>query len=296
MSLIMFDFGGTSVKYGVWVDQKLQQHNAFKTPETWPEMQKQLRSTFVQLRDQNKNIQGVGLSLPGVVDNERGEIRGTSAIPYIHNFPIKAAFGELFDQLPVAMENDANSAALAELWQGSAKDVDSALVIALGTGVGGSVIMNHQLARGKNLVGGEFGYMKLTPEMTWSNLGTVVRMAERYNEQSRKPAVSGKKVFDLAADGDELAQAEIDKFYHYNAVALYNLISSFNPERIIIAGAVSARPELPGLLSKRVKQMLAWAGLKEAAVDIQASRFSNDANLIGAVKNFLDWHPEITLK
>lgn len=293
MSVIVFDFGGTSVKYGVWAKNKLSQHGSFVTPKTWPEMQANLKSTYDALKPTAGEVQGVAFSLPGVVDNEKGEIRGKSAIPYIHRFPIKTAFSEMFDQLPIAMENDANSAALAELWQGSARDVDSALVIALGTGVGGSVIMNHELVRGKNLVGGEFGFMKVGPELTWSTVGTVVRMAARYNEQSQKAPVTGKEVFDLAAAGDVLAQVELDKFYHYNAIALFNLISSFNPERIILAGGVSARQDLPTILTERVSNLLKWAGLPEPVVDIQVSRFSNDANLIGAVKNFLDWNPEI---
>ncbi|MFD1465801.1 ROK family protein [Lapidilactobacillus mulanensis] len=295
MSVIIFDFGGTSVKYGTWSQGQLGNHGSFVTPTTWKEMKASLSAAFTELKTKVTNVQGVALSLPGVVDNEKGEIRGDSAIRYIHRFPIKAEFTELFDNLPVAMENDANCAALAELWQGSATDVDDALVIALGTGVGGSVIVNRQLVRGKNLVGGEFGFMQMTPEGTWSTMGTVVRTVERYNEHSRQEPITGKELFDRAEAGDELAQSEVDKFYHYNAIGIYNLISSFNPDRVILAGGVSARQELPVVLTKRVTNLLKWAGLSEPVVDIQVSRFSNDANLIGAVKNFMDWHPEITI-
>lgn len=295
MSVIIFDFGGTSVKYGTWSQGQLGNHGSFVTPTTWKEMKASLSAAFTELKTKVTNVQGVALSLPGVVDNEKGEIRGDSAIRYLHRFPIKAEFTELFDKLPVAMENDANCAALAELWQGSAMDVDDALVIALGTGVGGSVIVNRQLVRGKNLVGGEFGFMQMTPEGTWSTMGTVVRTVERYNEHSRQEPITGKELFDRAEAGDELAQSEVDKFYHYNAIGIYNLISSFNPDRVILAGGVSARQELPVVLTKRVTNLLKWAGLSEPVVDIQVSRFSNDANLIGAVKNFMDWHPEITI-
>lgn len=296
MAVIIFDFGGTSVKYGVWAQNELGQNGSFKTPATWEEMQKQLYATFTQLKSAVSDVQGVALSLPGVVDNEKGEIRGLSAIPYIHNFPIKAAFSELFDHLPIAMENDANCAALAELWLGSASDVNSAMVIALGTGVGGSVIMNRQLVRGRNLVGGEFGFMQMTPEETWSKIGTVVTAVQRYNDQSGEAAINGTELFDRADAGDELAQKEVEKFYHYNAIGLYNLISSFNPDRIILAGGVSARPDLADILIHRVTNLLKWAGLSEPTVDIQTSRFSNDANLIGAVKNFKDCYSDIDLK
>ncbi|WP_261807376.1 ROK family protein [Lapidilactobacillus luobeiensis] len=296
MAIVVFDFGGTSVKYGVWAADELTRQSAFTTPATWTEMQEKLQTTFTALKNTVDTVNGVAFSLPGVVDNEKGEIRGESAIPYIHNFPIKAAFSEMFGGLPIALENDANCAALAELWQGSAQDVNNALVIALGTGIGGSVIVNRQLVRGRDLVGGEFGYMKLGPELTWSQMGTVVNAANRYNTQNPGGMpVTGKQLFDLAAAGDVLAQNELNKFYDYNAQGLFNLISSFNPDRIILAGGVSARKDLPQILATRVNQLLKWASLTAATVDIQVSRFSNDANLIGAVKNFKDWHPEVTL-
>lgn len=296
MAIVVFDFGGTSVKYGLWAADQLAQQGAFTTPATWVEMQESLLATFKELKSHADTVQGVAFSLPGVVDNEKGEIRGESAIPYIHNFPIKAAFSEMFGGLPVAMENDANCAALAELWKGSAKDVNNALVIALGTGIGGSVILNRQLFRGRDLVGGEFGYMKLGPQLTWSQMGTVVNAAARYNDQNPGgEPVTGKQLFELAAAGDVLAQTELNKFYDYNAQGLFNLISSFNPDRIILAGGVSARKDLPGILAERVSNLLKWASLTAATVDIQTSRFSNDANLVGAVKNFTDWHPEVTL-
>lgn len=296
MAIIIFDFGGTSVKYGVWQDNQLGQHGSFKTPATWLEMKANLQSTFIKLKATVADVQGVALSLPGVVDNAAGEIRGISAIPYIHNFPIKKELTEIFDHLPVAMENDANCAALAELWLGSAKDVNNALVIALGTGVGGSVIVNRQLVRGRNLVSGEFGMIQMTPEDTWSLVGTVVTAVKRYNKQSKQAPINGTELFDRADAGDELAQKEVDKFYHYNAVGIYDLISSFNPDRIILAGGVSARKDLASILTKRVTNLLKWAGLAEPVVDIQTSQFSNDANLIGAVKNFKDWNPDIEVK
>lgn len=295
MAIIIFDFGGTSVKYGVWREQALSQHGSFKTPATWAEMKENLQTTFTQLKSDCVDVQGVALSLPGVVDNRQGEIRGLSAIPYIHNFPIKAEFEEIFDHLPVAMENDANCAALAELWLGSAKDVNNALVIALGTGVGGSVIMNRQLVRGCNLVSGEFGLMQMTPEHTWSEVGTVVTAVNRYNRHSNQSPITGTELFDRATAGDELAQHEVDKFYHYNALGMYDLICSFNPDRIILAGGVSARQDLAEILTKRVTNLLKWAGLSEPVVDIQTSQFSNDANLVGAVKNFQDCFPELII-
>lgn len=82
---------------------------------------------------------GAAFSLPGAVDDAAGIIGGTSALPYIHDFPIKRALGEkLF--LPVAMENDANCAALGEAWLGVAKFCQDVVFLVIGTGVGGAVV------------------------------------------------------------------------------------------------------------------------------------------------------------
>lgn len=173
MSLALIDIGGTSIKFGQYdsVTGVSFRTNA-STPKTLPEFYKLLQKKIVQLRAVG-DITGVAISSPGMVDQITGIIRGASAVPYIHNFPIVAELNNRFE-LPVAIENDANCAALAEVHAGAARDVRDAVFIVLGTGVGGAVVLNRQVRHGQHLLGGEFGYMLHGEADTVSHLGTVV--------------------------------------------------------------------------------------------------------------------------
>lgn len=194
MKILAFDMGGSSVKYGIW-ETGLKDQSSFKTPDSWEKMKETMLDVFKQFED----VEGIAISAPGSVDVENGVIGGISAIEYIHNFPIREELEQLF-KLNVSLENDANSAALAELWQGKAKDVDSALFVVIGTGIGGAVIQNRQLIKGRNLFAGEFGIMMLDEKTSFSFGGTAVHMARRYCERKglEVGSVSGQEVFELA--------------------------------------------------------------------------------------------------
>ncbi len=165
MAILAFDIGGTAVKYGLWEEQ-LSQTNDFPTPATWPEMQQQLMTVFEDVKKTHQ-ITGVAFSAPGAVNTKTGVIGGISAVPYVHHFPIVSQLANLFN-LPVTMENDANCAALAEVWQGAAKEVANSLFLVIGSGIGGAVILNRQLVKGPQLFGGEFGYMLMDQQRTFS--------------------------------------------------------------------------------------------------------------------------------
>ena len=166
MSIVVFDIGGSAVKFGLWQEDALTGKGSFGTPKTWNAMKAEMKSVFDGFAAAG-SIEGVAISSPGAVDSDAGIIGGISAVPYIHHFPIKAEWETMFGNL-VSVENDANCAALAEVWLGAAKDIQHALFIVIGSGIGGAVILNRQLFKGKNLFGGEFGYMLLDGENTLS--------------------------------------------------------------------------------------------------------------------------------
>ena len=283
MAVLAFDMGGTSVKHAVWIENELKDASSFKTPPTWEAMKDSMKAVF----DEKKDIVGIAISAPGSVDVETGVIAGISAIEYIHHFNIVAELQAMFG-LPVSIENDANCAALAELWQGVAKGEDNLLFVVIGTGIGGSVIINGQLQKGKNLFGGEFGIMVLDGEESFSMLGTAVHMAERYSRAKglEEDAHSGEEVFKLAKDGDEIAIKEVDKFYKYLALGLYNLQFTTDPSMIVLGGGVSQHKDLIPELNKRIKSRLKAAGLESLNVNLQACHYLADANLVGAVAAF----------
>ncbi|UTI42880.1 ROK family protein [Niallia sp. RD1] len=285
MSLLVMDIGGSSVKFAVWEKEQLVDKGSFVTPKTWDEMKQEM----VQLKgkmDAKYTIDGVAFSAPGAVNQSKGVIEGASAVPYIHHFPV---FFELEKLLgcPISMENDANCAGLAEVWRGAAKGLQNVLFVVIGSGIGGAVIVDGKVRHGKHLFGGEFGYMLLKEDKTFSDLGTAVNMAKRYSKRMElETELSGKEVFELAEQGDEIAKEEVETFYHYLAIGIYNLQYSFDPEKIIIGGGVSSKEGLLDELNVHLAKVVESAKIAPFIPEVAICEFQNDANLIGAVYNY----------
>lgn len=283
MSIAAFDIGGTSVKYGIWNNNLLENKGSFPTPPTWLEMKKNIKIIFDGFLKEGA-ITGAGFSFPGSVSPEEGIIFGISAVPYIHHFPIQS---ELEKELgvPVRIENDANCAALAELWQGVATEANNVLFVVAGTGVGGSVVVNREIIRGANLFGGEFGCMLLDKNTILSRVGTVVHAAERYSERVGEK-IDGKELFQRTEQGDSIAKEEVETFLDSLSQGIHNLLVCFNPELLILGGAISKREDVVEQLTERVQAFLELSGAVDIDVNLVACHFHNDANLIGAVSVF----------
>lgn len=282
MGLVVFDIGGTAVKYGYWAKNKLTEQGQFKTPDTFEKMTREMEK-IVSLH-QDKEIEGVAISSPGAVNVEKRRIDGISAVSYLHDFPI---FDELaaFFELPVTIENDANCAGIAEIGLGAGTAAKNAIFMVLGTGVGGSIFINRELYKGSHLFGGEFGLMIGDSETTLSGVGSIVKVANKYQEQTEK-TVNGKDIFDLLERKDELAKELVDEMYWAIAHALYNIQVCLDPELVIIGGGVSARKEVSDEIGQRLQHLLTKHLVPEIMPEIKTCHFSNDANLIGAALNF----------
>lgn len=288
MAIVAFDMGGTSVKYGLWESDQLTNKGSFKTPKIWEEMKKELLQVKETFEKEN-SIEGVAFSAPGAVNQTARQIEGASAIPYIHFFPIYDELEEAFG-VPVSFENDANSAALAEVWKGAAKGKENVLFVVVGTGIGGAVIVNGEVQHGKHLHGGEFGFALLTDDQTFSQLASPVKVGKRYADRTglSYEEVDGQEVFRLAEEeNDPIAKEEVDSFYFYLAKGIYNLAYSFDPEVILLGGGVSNKPTLLEELDKQFDHILEVVEVASFKPELAICEFKNDANLIGAVKNFL---------
>lgn len=282
MSLLAFDIGGYSVKYGEW-DKNLKETHSFKTPDTWQEMKDEMLRVFKSY----EGIKGIALSTPGSFDREKGIITGISPVDYITDFDILSELESMFD-LPIAIENDANSAARAELWQGVAQEEQNVIFVIIGSHINGALVAGGRLHRGHNLLGGEFGNMLLDKDHSFNDLVSPVLIGERYSlaKGKKKDAFSGKDVFDLAKKGDKDALTEVKKFYDYLAMALYNLQFTSDPAMIVIGGGVSQNKELIGELKKRIDKLLEKGPLKSLEINLKACHFLDEANLIGAIASF----------
>ena len=137
---LVFDVGGTFVKYA-WmsVDGDIQEKGKYPTPtkeeESVPEFVESLGQIYDKYKDQG--VEGIALSLPGLIDAENGIIRNGGGIKYLKDAHLAELLGARCDGVKISMENDGKCAALAEVWMGNAKGCKNAAVVILGTGIGG---------------------------------------------------------------------------------------------------------------------------------------------------------------
>ena len=289
----VLDVGGSAIKYAL-----MDETGCFIEKSSLPTPKKSLDDlldaidSIVKSFRQSYLVNGLAVSMPGAVNTETGYIEGITALPYLHGPNIKKLLQERTG-LPVEIENDANCAGLAEGWIGAAKDAADYLCIVIGTGIGGAVVLDKKIRHGKNGFAGEFGYMVMEDYLgqqageTWSSLaavgGLIKQVAKR---KGMEPDVlSGKVIFDFAENGDADVQDEIEKFMKRLAVGIYNLQFIFDPEKILIGGAISHRDGFIEQINERLQQMK--YDKEGIAVTVERCQFGNDSNLIGALYHFL---------
>lgn len=304
MNYISFDIGGTQVKYGIITDQaEILSKGSFDSQRDDAE---KVFADLIQVVKANQaeyNLQGIALSMPGIIPYDTGIVPFMGAISITEPMNIKAYITSRTG-LPVELENDANCATLAEYWQGAAKGCDNFICFTIGTGIGGGIVINGELYRGKNFSAGEFGMMyneqdmKVLPEgfrgrkaglpESWSSQGSMQTLLRRLSEMTNNDALEGVEVFERAAKQEEPYYSEVEHFYHANAVGIYNLWAALDPEKVVIGGGVSAQGDI---LVKNIERHLEL--IKENPIvfvpdnTVTTCQFGNDAGIIGALYHFL---------
>lgn len=287
MYYLGFDVGGSSIKYAVIDDAgSFLQKGSVPTPKTLPDFYDRLQTAKDKLAAQYE-LAGAGFSLPGAVDDKDGIIGGSSALPYIHDFPIRDALAAML-KLPIAMENDANCAALGEVWTGAGRDYQDVAFFVLGTGVGGALVHNKEIIHGAHLHGGEFGYIYVNERQDILSesgcSGALVRqIAKARNIPSDE--LDGRIIFQMAEEGDNEARRYIDDMYAHLARAIYDIQYIFDPEAFLIGGAISARADLIPGIEQHIDRIIHNARVARIRPTIIACQHGNDANLLGAVAN-----------
>lgn len=284
------DIGGTSIKVGV-LDKngKIYERDSLKVSEDIDGFIKSIVDCVEKLRKVFE-IDGLAISSPGAVDRKIGIIGGASAIPYIHGLNWKEIFSEKFN-LKVSIENDANCAALAEVFNGSAKSVEDMMFIVCGTGIGGAIVHKGEIHRGKNLHGGEFGYMLMEEDngefRTLSEVGSTMAMVRKIRKFYDDDSWTGEKIFDEAKNGNEICREAIDRFYLNLAKGIFNLQYVYDPDLILLGGAISEREDFIDKVNEKLDYLM--SKLEDAKIRpvINTCTHKKDANLIGALVNFL---------
>ena len=292
---MVFDIGGTAVKWSVIdIEGNIKKSGKIGIAPTIEGFFKKLADKTNECKDSLK-VEGIAISAPGAVDSETGIIGGASAIDYIHGPNFKEVLGEATG-LNVEIENDANCAALGECWIGAAKESNDVAFVVCGTGIGGALIKDKKIHKGINKHGGEFGYCVVDyditaekPFKTWSQVGSTVALAD--NVAKRKGLeigeIDGITVFELAKEGDKVAVEEIDRYYTYMSIGIYNVQYNFDPEVIVIGGAISEREEYLDEINKRIDILMEKCTDGKIRPTVKRCEKGNDANKLGALYNYI---------
>lgn len=307
------DVGGTSVKLGLFeVTGELLKK--WEIPTRKEEQGKYiigdiadsiLHQVLAQENISFNEIEGVGMGVPGPVMPD-GHVEVCVNLGWKDKYPAQE-LSELLERLPVKCGNDANVAALGEMWQGGGKGYTDIVMITLGTGVGGGVIIDEQIITGKHGLGGEIGHIHVRDEeKEYCNCGGVgcleqvasatgiAREARRKMASCDTPSilrevgdnVSAKDVLDAAKEGDVLALEVMEVVGHFLGVALASLALTVDPQMFVIGGGVSkAGQYLVEVINRHYAQFMP---ISENRATIGLAKLGNDAGIYGAARLILN--------
>jgi glucokinase len=253
------------------------------------------------LGTESDGLKAVSLVVPGTVKVEEGTIVKAPNLPCLDGFPLALALTNELG-LPTILENDANAAAVGEMWQGAARGCRTIICVTLGTGVGGGIILDGELWRGVDGAAAEIGHMCVDPfggvACTCGSRGclevfasatAIVRMTRearpRYPESvlNGSSSLTAESIFEAGLQGDDLALAIFRRMGVYLGIGLANLINILNPEMIVIAGGVVNGWDLFERHMLHEVEERAFP-LLAARVKIVRAQCGDDAGLLGAAR------------
>ncbi len=304
------DLGGTTVKMGLfnesgevlekWEIVTVKDDNGAKI---LPDIAESIKAKFAEKNLNKEDVIGVGIGAPGPIDDE-GNIYGAPNLGW-GTFNVSKTLSDLTGGFKVKTGNDANVAALGEMWMGGGKGYKSIVMVTLGTGVGGGVIIDEKIVAGAKGAGGEIGHIFMDETETetcgcgkkgcleqYGSATGVVRLANRRLAKDDKASVlrgkdiTCKDVWDAVKEGDEVAIEIAEEFGKILGRGLGIIACVVNPEAFVIGGGVSKAGEI--LLDYIVKNFkeTTFRGCKET--DFKLATLGNDAGIYGAAKLVMD--------
>ena len=304
------DLGGTTVKNGIFTTEG-QLLYKWEIPTDTSENGKNILADIVATCKETSARQGyaydrfigLGIGVPGTVTRE-GNVQSCVNLGWGYT-EVKSILEEL-SGLPVMVGNDADVAALGEMWQGAGKGCSDMVMVTLGTGVGGGVIANGKLVRGAHGFGAEIGHMRVDfEEEAFCNCGKrgcleqycsangIARQAKiALNDGSRESSlnklkdITAKDVFDAAKAGDEFALDQVNNFGERLAVALSYIACVTDPEMFVIGGGVSKAGTIVIDAIKPYYEENTYG--RQRDVRFVIARLGNDAGIYGSAKLLIE--------
>lgn len=299
------DLGGTTVKMGLFdmegtiLDQwEIPTRKEHSGESILPDIAQSVKDKMAEKLLAKEDVAGVGIGVPGPVDTAGTIYKAANLGWGVMN--INEELGALTG-LAVRAGNDANVAALGEMWKGGGQGYRSMVAVTLGTGVGGGIVVDGRLLAGSTGAGGEIGHIHVNDDEPdacgcgnhgcleqYASATGVVRLAKQIiaadNRESalRSGEISAKAVFDAVKAGDALAMETAEKFGEYLGKALAQIACVVNPEIIVIGGGVSKAG--PVLLDYIKKYYIPYVFHGSRDTIFALAKLGNDAGIYGAAK------------
>ena len=302
------DIGGTTVKFGLFdsdgivlekweIPTRTEQEGA----AILPDMAASIREKIQEHGLNTDEIAGIGVDVPGPI-SEDGIVPHTANLGWGYK-EVTRELSELTG-LPCRAGNDANVAALGEMWLGGGKGYTNVLMITLGTGVGGGIVVNGKILTGAHGAGGEIGHIHVDDTIEeccgcgnkgcleqFASATGIARLGREILEESDQPSImrgqemSAKLVFASVKEGDELAIRTAEVFGQYLGKAVAGMTAVLDPEIIVIGGGVSkAGPVLLDYVRKYYRPC-AFKSAKDTPFAL--AELGNDAGIYGCAKLIL---------
>lgn len=304
------DIGGTTVKIGLLTkDGYLIESWEIKTSKKnsgeniLPDIAESINEKIRELSLIRENILGIGLGVPGPVNND-GLVYVAVNLGW-KNVNVAEKL-QIFTGFKVKVGNDANMAALGEMWKGAGTGCKNIIMVTLGTGVGGGIIVDGNVVNGAKGSAGEIGHFRVEDNEVdscacgkkgcleqYSSATGIVRLAHRELEKNKEESllrdicnISAKDVIDAAKYGDGIAIKVMDSFGFYLGKALAGIACVTNPEKIIIGGGVA---KAGSILINYVKEYFEQFVFDNCGnICFELAVLGNDAGMYGAASLLLN--------
>lgn len=286
---VTIDIGGTAIKYGIlnergeFLCRSQMRTEAHKGGPAILEKAVGITAEY----DRSGEISGICISTAGMVDTKKGEIfHSAPLIPQYAGTQFKAVMEERF-RIPCEVENDVNCAGLAESISGASKGCSPALMLTIGTGIGGCITVDGRVFHGFSNSACEIGYMHMAGS-DFQTLGAASILSRKVSEWKNEPAEawSGYRIFEEAKKGDELCMQAIDEMIDVLGQGIANICYVVNPEIVVLGGGIMAQEEyLKAPVEAALKKYLIPSIASHTRIAFAAHR--NDAGMLGAFYHFM---------
>lgn len=306
--MIGIDLGGTSIKFGLISSEgKIIRKTKKKTPfsKDFQEIVGLIIEEFHRILQEEKlkknEIYGIGIGIPGVV-NEKGEVVFANNL-FWKNKPLQSSLEEQL-KIRVKVGNDASLAGFGEFHFGAMRNTQNALLLTLGTGLGAGVIINGKVFHGSHYLGTEIGHMIIGENFydcncgnngcleTFASATALVKYAtylmeagessslEKALGKQGKP-ITSQQIFDAVRNHDKVGEKALNRFIHYLAKGIANLINIFDPEVIALGGGLSESGELFLPELRRLTKTHTYVK-EQNPTEIVIADLKNDAGILGS--------------